>query len=72
MFVGVGTADVDVVVAVTEEDVVIVDDDVVVVEAVVPTHRTCPISRSQFASSHGLSACNSAAVMPSSVSMRLQ
>ena len=71
MFVGVGTADVDVVVAVTEEDVVTVDV-VVVVEAVVPTHRTCPISRSQFASSHGLSACNSAAVMPSSVSMRLQ
>ena len=71
MFVGVGTADVDVVVAVTEEDVVIVDV-VVVVEAVVPTHRTCPISRSQFASSHGLSVCNSAAVMPSFVSMRLQ
>ena len=70
MFVGVGAAEVVVDVVVAEEDVVTVD--VVVAEPVVPTHRTCPTSRSQFASSQGLSACNSAAVMPSSVSMRPQ
>lgn len=71
MFVGVGAAEEVVDVVVTEDDVVRVDV-VDVVELVVPTHRTCPTSRSQFASSQGFSACSSAAVMPSLVSMRLQ
>ena len=71
MFVGVGAADVVVVVVgETEEDVERVD--VVVVVLVVPTHRTCPTSRSQFASSQGFSVCSSAAVIPSLVSMRAQ
>lgn len=69
MFVGVADAVVEVVVVAGAVD----DDTVDVVVALpVPTQRTCPISRSQFASSQGLSAWSCAAVMSSLVSMAAQ
>ena len=68
----VGVADALVGVVVVEAEVVDADVVDVVVVLPVPTHRTCPISRSQFASSQGLSAWSCAAVMFSSVSIALQ